>query len=78
MARDLAAAGRIGEARRRLRRVVDRYPSAHLKDDALWSLAKLYRDEGDVAMERSVLKTLLENLPHSRFCEEAELRLREM
>jgi len=78
LAHDLAAAGRTDEAARRLRQVVDRYPSMRLKDDALWSLAKLYRDDGDIEMERSTLETLLENLPHSRFREEAEARLSEL
>ncbi len=78
LARDLAAAGRTDEACRRLRRVVDRYPSVRLKDDALWLLAELYRGDGEVQLERSVLRTLVENLPHSRYREEAEERLGEL
>ncbi|MFH1532029.1 MAG: tetratricopeptide repeat protein [Pseudomonadota bacterium] len=75
LARDLIAAGRTDAARRRLRRVVDRYPSMRIKDDALWLLAGLYRRDGAVQPERSTLRTLIENLPQSRYRVEAERRL---
>jgi tetratricopeptide (TPR) repeat protein len=78
LARDLAAAGRLDEAARRYRRVVDRYPSVRLKDDALWFLAGLYREQGERQLERSALKTLVENLPHSRFHDRAAARLSEL
>ena len=75
LARDLAAAGRSDEAAHHLTRVVDRYPSARLKDDALWLLARLHRERGETQQERCALQTLVENLPHSRFREEAEALL---
>ncbi len=76
LARDLAAAGRADEAIRHFVRVVDRYPSARLKDDALWLLARLHRERGDSLRERGALQTLVENLPHSRYREEAETLLK--
>lgn len=78
LARDLVAAGDIDEAIRRLRRVVDNYPSGRLKDDALWLLADLHRREGDPKKERSALRTLIENLPHSRHTSDAQNRLRDL
>jgi len=78
LARDLAAAGELDDAIRRARRVVDRYPSVRLKDDALWLLAGLYRERGDAALERAALRTLVDNLPHSRFCDRASARLGEL
>ncbi len=75
LARDLAAAGELDDAIRRARRVVDRYPSVRLKDDALWLLAGLYRERGDAALERAALRTLVDNLPHSRFFARAAARL---
>lgn len=78
LAGDLAAAGRFDEAVRRYRRVVDRYPSVRLKDDALWRLAALHRDQEEPDPERSALRTLLENLPHSRYAPEAQVRLQEL
>ena len=76
LARDLAAANRGSEAAHHLTRVVDRYPSARLKDDALWLLAKLHRERGEPQQERRALKTLVRNLPHSRYREEAEAIIR--
>ena len=78
LARDLVASGQTEEACRRLRRVVDRYPSVRLKDDALWLLAEQRRGQGELELERAALRTLVENLPHSRFRGEAEARLGEL
>jgi len=78
LARDLAATGRTGAACRHLRRVVNHYPSVRLKDDALWLLAGLYRGDGESELERSTLRTLIENLPHSRYRAEAEARLEQL
>ena len=78
LARDLHALGRIDAARRHLRRVVDRYPSARDKDDALRLLAQSYREDGNTGAERRTLRTLIENLPESRFRGEAEARLEEL
>ncbi|MBM4370204.1 MAG: tetratricopeptide repeat protein [Deltaproteobacteria bacterium] len=71
LARDLAAAGRTGEACRRLVRVVDRYPGTRLKDDALWLLARLRRERGEEAAARAALRTLVENFPESPHTAEA-------
>lgn len=78
LARDLIAFGQTEEAVRRLRRVIDRYPSATLKDDALWLLAELHREGHEPELERVALRTLIENLPHSRFLKKAERRLGEI
>jgi hypothetical protein len=78
LADDLAAAGATDEAVRRYRRVVDRYPSVRLKDDALWRLAGLHRSIGDAQGEGAALRTLIENLPHSRYAPEAQERLEEI
>lgn len=77
LAQDLAAADRGREAAHHLTRVVDRYPSARLKDDALWLLALLHRERGETRREQRALQTLVENLPHSCYREEAEALLSE-
>lgn len=67
--------GRYEEALRELRLVVNVHGQRSAKDDALWSMARIYATLGERDEERRALAFLLEHCPWSRHAAAAQQRL---
>ena len=67
--------GRYDEALYQLELSLNYHPVESLKDDALWSIAQIYRTQGDRDREARALAFLLDSCPWSRHAARARERL---
>ncbi len=74
MAESYFGAGRLEEAEKHFWRVLD-YPRSLKKDDALFSLSKLYLARNDSTRARQVLQRLVTDFPNSEYAPKAEQQL---